>query len=623
MTRHFNHTVLSLIFILVLSGFSTSLNAKADRFRAMWRDNPATTMVIAWDQINGADPVLYFDMFDHGEEWIQYRYQQRPDRVSDYKGMENHYVRLENLEPNTVYYFVVKDDNDSSKRYSFKTMPDCKDERIAIIAGGDSRNYREARISANRVVGKLRPHFVMFGGDMTAKDSSKEWQEWLSDWQKSISKDGRITPIVVTRGNHEYSNESLIELFDVPHENMYYAISFADDLIKVFTLNSLIATGGKQRNWLEAELRASQAATWKFAQYHFATRPHTSKKAERNDQLMNWSTLFFKYGVDVVVESDAHVVKSTYPIRPSTDADSEQGFIRDDVNGTVYIGEGCWGAPLRKNDDDKSWTRASGSFNQFKWIFVDPYQIEIRTVKTDNGALVGELPGDNLFLPPPRLSLWKPSSGEVIYVKNDDLLSSSTTNTTSQEPPVSLNIVDFTAATNGKEVAVSWTTRNEPRGIIFEVQRSFDGKSYETIELIHGETRELVKGNSYLVKDRGINSYLSDGLSYRLVRKIGDDMKVFAPCMVGADLKNWSVFSRIGVEDDGSVNVKYNLEQKNDVSIRVFNVKRREVYNSVYKNQQAGNFMKSINLKSLPQGRYFLVIKAGRKIIRRYQVLKI
>ena len=63
------------------------------------------------------------------------------------------------------------------------------------------------------------------------------------------------------------------------------------------------------------------------------------------------------------MESDAHLVKSTWPIRPSTDADNEEGFIRDDKNGTVYVGEGCWGAPLRGADDNKSWTRDSDSFN--------------------------------------------------------------------------------------------------------------------------------------------------------------------------------------------------------------------------------------------------------------------
>jgi putative SOS response-associated peptidase YedK len=69
--------------------------------------------------------------------------------------------------------------------------------------------------------------------------------------------------------------------------------------------------------------------------------------------------------------------KITYPVRPdTTSADAEMGFIRDDKNGTMHIGEGSWGASPRPNNDDKSWTLTSGSFNQVKWIHVFPDEEE-------------------------------------------------------------------------------------------------------------------------------------------------------------------------------------------------------------------------------------------------------
>jgi len=120
--------------------------------------------------------------------------------------------------------------------------------------------------------------------------------------------------------------------------------------------------------------------------------------------------------MDLAVECDAHMVKSTWPIRPEPGHDSDAGFVRDDLTGTVYIGEGCWGAPLRVNNDDKSWTRASGSFNQFHWIFVDEDKMEVRFVKTDGADHVASVDPDNIFVAPHGLVVWSPPHGDVITI---------------------------------------------------------------------------------------------------------------------------------------------------------------------------------------------------------------
>ncbi|MCB0376559.1 MAG: T9SS type A sorting domain-containing protein [Lewinellaceae bacterium] len=125
----------------------------------------------------------------------------------------------------------------------------------------------------------------------------------------------------------------------------------------------------------------------------------------------------YYFGFDLY-ESDAHVVKQTHPIRPDTGLESDEGFIRDDENGTVYIGEGNWGAPLRDNNDNKSWTRASGSFNQFNWIFVDQEKIEIRTIRTDHAQQVAEVSQSDIFEPPKGLIIWNPPTGNVVTLRN-------------------------------------------------------------------------------------------------------------------------------------------------------------------------------------------------------------
>jgi len=611
------------IFLLIFLFLSVDAWSKSARYRCMWRTDPSHSIVIGWDQVSGSDPVVYYDMVDYGEDASMYKYVHEPDRVVDTKNMSNHFARLEGLQANTVYYFVIKDSEAVSKRMSFKTISDNPNDRLAIIAGGDSRNHRDARISANKIVGKLRPHFVMFGGDMTARDVGREWINWFNDWQHTISANGRITPIIVTRGNHEYANKTLNDLFDVRDRGLYYALTFGGDLLRVYTLNSLIASGGEQKKWLQNDLRENdQKILWKTAQYHFSTRPHTTVKAERNDQLLNWSTLFYKYNVNLIVESDVHTVKSTYPIRPSNGPGSDEGFIRDDEKGNVYIGEGCWGAPLRPANDTKKWTRASGSFNQFKWIFVDQDKIEVRTIKTGNGGAVEDSYEDNAFSAPAKLDIWQAENGAVITIDRP----SSALYTASNGGLITrgdMKISQFRAALNDNDVVVTWTTEMEMSGATFDIQRSIDGKSFQTIASVTGSASTGSPQN-YLVMDSGIGQNIKSTMSYRIKRHLpGGDTKIFAPCVVGRDLLNWKMYTNVSPDDAGQLKIKYTLRDKANISIRLLNaVNHREIQNIPYRGQRAGNYLKSIDMNNLPNGQYIVVVIADNEIINKYQVMK-
>ncbi|MEY4906088.1 MAG: hypothetical protein RLZZ292_3903, partial [Bacteroidota bacterium] len=405
-----------LALFFLLSNLVES-HATADKFRCSWRDNPATSMVVGWDQESGNDPVFYYGMTDFGANQSKYTLSRKPDRIQKAKGMTNCFVRLTGLQANTVYYFVIKDSEGVSKRMSFCTASDNPDDRLSIVAGGDSRNMHEARINANKMVAKLRPNFVLFGGDMTDHDADDEWEDWMDDWQNTIPADGRLTPIIVSRGNHEADNNTLINLFDIDAKGNYYALNFGGNLLRVYTLNSFMPPAGDQKNWLINDLEKNKSAIHRIAQYHLPMRPHTQAKEPNQEQTIHWSPIFAKYGLKLAVECDAHVIKYTYPIRPSTGSGSDDGFVRDDEQGTTYIGEGCWGAPLRQHNRDKSWTRNSDAFNGFHWIWVDKNKMEVRTVKVDNVAKAQAIHPQNLFAVPQGVEIWTPSNGAVLNIK--------------------------------------------------------------------------------------------------------------------------------------------------------------------------------------------------------------
>ncbi len=398
---------------------------EAKHYRVSWRGDPATTAVICWNQVSGDAPEVCYDTVDHGKKAIAYKYRQVPDKVLEYRGMNNHFVRLENLKPDTAYYFVICDSEGTGQRLWFKTAPD-KPQPFTFISGGDSRTNPDARREGNKLVAKLRPLFVLFGGDYTGSGKPEEWDEWLDDWQLTISDDGRIYPIIATHGNHENADMQMVsKIFDTPHPDQYFTLSVGGDMMRFWILNSELeykdpAKLPDQQMWIEKALPHYPDVKWKIAVYHRPMRPHTSKKEEGINRIKWWAQLFYDNGVDLVIESDTHMVKRSYPVRPSEEEGSFESFIRDDKKGFVFIGEGSWGAPARPADDNKPWTMASDSFYQYKWIQAFPDELLIRCVKFENVDSVVSLTDSNPFALPENMVFWQPESGEVLRLPFDE-----------------------------------------------------------------------------------------------------------------------------------------------------------------------------------------------------------
>ncbi len=622
--------------LVVFLGLPASISALTDKYRIMWREDPATSMVIAWNQVSGHSPRLYYDTEDHGQNYEAYATVTLPSRVVQAKGMNNHFVRLNGLKPHTTYYFLIVDSEGMSRRFFFTTAPDSP-VRVAIVAGGDSRNNREARRDANLLVAKLRPLCVMFGGDMTASDVASEWKNWFDDWQLTIAEDGRMTPVLVTRGNHEASNKSLVDLFDIPSEEAYYALSIGGNLLRIYTLNSLIAVGGKQKQWLENDLKLHRDVIWKIAQYHFATRPHTARKKERNEQFVHWSSLFYQYGVQLVVESDAHDVKTTWPIRPALGPDSHQGFVRDDLNGTVYVGEGCWGAPLRPADDLKPWTRAAGSFNQFKWLWIGPDEIEIRTVRVNGASGVASVPRDNPFQIPRGLTLWNPPTGDVVVINRqiedpfqpypsteEELVSrEGQTGKASSEASAGMEIWSFEVRRFGTGLKLFWVVYNEPAGLEYELQRSEDGgQTFKTIGELKGRG---LRRNEYEYADSDLSSVPGKKLRYRLrYHRANGTTSIFNPKQEAElSASSWERFPKLVPDTHtGRVKFAYELKHTADVQAILLDLRLKEITSMSLTDQPPGKYLKAMDLTVLPPGRYLLVVRADGRVIRRYRVQK-
>jgi len=420
---------------LVLSGCRSvpETEAASDKYRLVWTDDPTSTITIAWDQLESGNPEVWYGTTDEGRRYWEYPDKAAPQRTHAVYEMNTHFAKLTGLQSDTEYYFVIRDEKGVSKRYWFRTAP-AKPKAFTFMAGGDTKSDDaplEAGRASNRMVGKLRPLFVLFNGDFTSGDGTDagRWHQWLNDWQAmTTTPDGRMIPVVPVHGNHENGDRAnLNHIFNAPFQQndttqIYYSLSFGDNFFHIISLNSEIDEGGAQKAWLANDLQKHKDYTFKIAGYHKPFWPHTSGKRENEYQYHQWASLFYEYGLDVSLDGDSHMHKITYPLKPdSISAESHMGFVRDDENGTLFIGEGSWGAFPRVADDEKPWTIATGACNQVKWIHVfpegnnQPAHMNIHTVVTatydeeERQTLYGDnvqgLTESNLFEVPANLQL--------------------------------------------------------------------------------------------------------------------------------------------------------------------------------------------------------------------------
>ncbi|NSW45897.1 MAG: cadherin-like beta sandwich domain-containing protein [Bacteroidales bacterium] len=464
-------TLISILFaIQILTSF-----AGTRYYRASFRDDPSTSIVIGWcDDGTSTNATVYYGTTDYGTNYNSYPFTKSIDRTISHRGMNNRFARITNLQPNTYYYFVIKDDQGVSQRMIFKTLSNDPNVPILFISGGDTRTgvpivefetseCRPRRQRGNQLVAKIRPDFVAFSGDYVLTNSTNSlWEDWFTDWQLTLGTNKLLIPIVPVFGNHELS-EDIEKFFDIPNVNAYFALSFGGNLLRIYNLNSEIDCDATQLNWLTNDLQlystSNNTPYWKAVQYHIPLVPH-GEYSPTSTLISCWAPLFQQYKVRLAMEGHTHVQKVTWPVIPSNASGSDNGFIRNDTAGTVFFGEGCWGAPLRNlytyynANQAFNWTRNQGKFAGFGVIKVTKQKIQIQVVKFNDASDAANVQQVPLNAPPATLPsglvYWTPSNGQIIEItdnlnlSSNALLNSINVNNGSLNPAFNANTFNYT-----------------------------------------------------------------------------------------------------------------------------------------------------------------------------------
>ena len=340
-----------------MSGLTKVAEKGPSQWRVIWTKDPATSATVSWTTATkGKSHQVSIGVHASGNNAPNTSRVIKSHRDGPYSGADGehyHHAKLTGLKPSTTYRFVITSDGESSPPMHFTTAPS-DDREFHLLFGGDSRSGHFARAQVNLLMAALAEEdedLIAFahGGDYISSGKSwSQWSRWLSQHELTVPASGKVLPIIPTRGNHD-GGPLYDEIFDSPGSSgkNYFSTKLSPK-VALITLNSEISAGGSQRAWLGKTLQGLRPEVrWLLAEYHRPAWPAVKKPGSPKKF---WVPLFEQFNVDLVVESDGHVIKRTVPIRNE----------KQDPTGIVYVGEGGLGVSQRRPHRDRWYLKAPG-----------------------------------------------------------------------------------------------------------------------------------------------------------------------------------------------------------------------------------------------------------------------
>ncbi len=359
--------------------------------RLIWTESPQTRVTVAWSTWRpGAAHTVHWDTESRGADPAKYRFSSDSQTNGKFSSAEReiyyHHAAIDGLRPDTTYYLVMQSDGAVSRELHFRTAPDA-DESFAVIHGGDSRSSRVMRREMNALIAKLTADdesllALCHGGDYVYYGASlRQWISWMTDHELTVAPNGRMLPIVPTRGNHEAKGPLFDQVFASPGGGLgknYFVTEFSPQVAMV-TLNTEVAAGGNQLEFLSKSLAEQRVKRWLLVQYHRPIWPAVKLPSRAKT---HWQPAFDKHRVDLACESDGHVLKRTPPIRGD----------KAHPDGVVYIGEGGLGVKQRKPFMNRWFLKPPGHASSDHHVWVLRFASDALTMRaiTPEGEVADE-----------------------------------------------------------------------------------------------------------------------------------------------------------------------------------------------------------------------------------------
>jgi len=184
---------------------------------------------------------------------------------------------------------------------------------------------------------------------------------------------------------------------------------------------------------------------------------------------------------------------------------------------------------------------------------------------------------------------------------------------------VPVELLSFTATSNGKEVILSWTTATELNNQLFEVQRSFEGSEFATIGFVYGKGTTTER-QDYIYKDKistdGKYFYRLKQIDYLGNYEYSDiiemEIRVFNSYLLEQNFPN---------PFNPTTTIGYGIKEKGNVRISILNSIGEEIASLVNEEKEPGYHTVEFNAANLPSGVYFYQLKTGSFIETKKMIL--
>lgn len=301
---------------------------------------------------NGENVNWEFPTIDLGIHYLNMTY------VYDTFNLYN--VKLENLEADTTYYYILGNDATGwTEVRSFKTPKSSDADSYTImgitdIQGSIENNYKDSL--PNLLIGKdkVDADIVISLGDNVDNGKNIYQYYWMLEGQKDFWS---YIAFVGVPGNHEDGENELSTHVNLPNEETgkeYYSFFYVNTMYIMLNTNDLESDGTlsiAQYDWLENTLKtASQDAKVKWivvgmhkGLYTAGSHAYDSDVVAMRAQL---HPLFAEYGVDVVLQGHDHTYSVTNPLNKdgknaNAETDSRGAYVKE--GGVIYINLGTMG----------------------------------------------------------------------------------------------------------------------------------------------------------------------------------------------------------------------------------------------------------------------------------------
>ncbi len=257
-------------------------------------------------------------------------------------------VRLENLSPETQYFYWVESRNANndvieSDVSTFQTA--CREETpFAFAVISDTQENPSISGPIAELAWAHRPNFILHAGDLV--DQGKQSDDWIDEFFASMHPLISRVPLFPVLGNHEQNAKNYFDYMALPDPEYYYQFSYGNVDFFMIDSNRKVDPASEQYQWLETALSESNA-TWKFVCHH-----HPPYSSDENDYGDLWKTnnstrgdlrvrqlvpLYEKYGVDIVWNGHIHSYERTWPLKNGKAVE---------MGGTIYMITGGGGGGL-------------------------------------------------------------------------------------------------------------------------------------------------------------------------------------------------------------------------------------------------------------------------------------